>query len=223
MNSSPTWAASPVPAVTTSESMSFATCPTFFGKTRVSSGLFTFVPFGPSTSLIATGPFLSGASEPDTLLPSFASVEYAYAISSGVTPSSRPPSSMAGFVERSVRMPIRRAMRATRFGPTSMPSSANTELSEAAVAVRGEVEGAGVEVRAAHHRLHRAGLVLDGHERRARAHARQAACDRALGGLLQIGVQRGLHLEPASEHHARAVQVEQVLGHPAREVGMVGV
>ena len=41
---------------------------------------------------------------------------------------------MAGLVESSVRMPMRLASRATRFGFTSMPSSANTELSEAAVA-----------------------------------------------------------------------------------------
>ena len=41
---------------------------------------------------------------------------------------------MAGLVERSVRMPILRAIRATRLGPTSIPSSANTELSDAAVA-----------------------------------------------------------------------------------------
>ena len=45
---------------------------------------------------------------------------------------------MAGLVDSSVRMPIRLASRATRFGPTFMPSSANTELSEAAVADHSE-------------------------------------------------------------------------------------
>src|SRR5437763_10948634 len=66
-------------------------------------------------------------------------VEYAYAISSGVTPSFRPPSTMAGLVDRGVRIPIFRAIRATFLGPTWRPTDANTELSDCAVALAREV------------------------------------------------------------------------------------
>ena len=41
---------------------------------------------------------------------------------------------MAGLVESFVRMPISLARRAIRLRPTFMPSSANTELSDVAVA-----------------------------------------------------------------------------------------
>src|SRR2546423_4205726 len=61
-------------------------------------------------------------------------VEYAYAISSGVTPSLRPPSVIAGFVDTRVFRPIFWAIFATRRVPSFKPSSANTELSEWAVA-----------------------------------------------------------------------------------------
>ena len=71
-------------------------------------------------------------------MPLLAMVEYAYAISSGVTPSWRPPSVIAGFVEIGVRMPMRRAIRAIRRVPTCSPSWANTELSEVVVAVRSD-------------------------------------------------------------------------------------
>ena len=45
---------------------------------------------------------------------------------------------MAGLVEISVRTPMSMARSAIRFVPTSRPSSANTELSELAVADRSE-------------------------------------------------------------------------------------
>ena len=45
---------------------------------------------------------------------------------------------MAGLVESSVRIPMRFARRATRLGLTCIPSSANTELSEVAVADHSE-------------------------------------------------------------------------------------
>ena len=45
---------------------------------------------------------------------------------------------MAGLVETLVRTPMRRAMRAILRVPTFRPSSANTELSEVAVAVRSD-------------------------------------------------------------------------------------
>jgi hypothetical protein len=51
-----------------------------------------------------------------------------------VTPSFSPPSSIAGFVESFVRIPISWATAATRRGFTFMPSSAKIELSEVAVA-----------------------------------------------------------------------------------------
>ena len=45
---------------------------------------------------------------------------------------------MAGLVDSSVRIPILFASLATRFGLTSMPSSANTELSDVVVADQSE-------------------------------------------------------------------------------------
>ena len=59
-----------------------------------------------------------------TNCPPVANVWYAWAMSSGVTPSRRPPSVMAGFEDTGVRMPIRRAVRATRFVPTCRPTAA---------------------------------------------------------------------------------------------------
>ena len=60
-------------------------------------------------------------------------------MSSGVTPSLRPPSVIAQLRETGVRMPIRRASLAIRFVPTLMPTSAKTELSEVVVAAASEV------------------------------------------------------------------------------------
>src|SRR4051812_29798125 len=51
-------------------------------------------------------------------------------MSSGVTPCLRPPSVIAQLWETGVRMPIRRASRATRLVPILMPTCAKTELSE---------------------------------------------------------------------------------------------
>ena len=45
---------------------------------------------------------------------------------------------MAGLVDSLVRMPIRRASRAIRLVPIFSPSSAKTELSDAAVADHSE-------------------------------------------------------------------------------------
>ena len=90
------------------------------------------------------------------------------------------------------------------------------------MAVGGEVELVDVEVRAADHRLHLAGLVLDRHQRHVGAHAADPG-GRVLRGLLNGGVDRGLHLETASEHHPRAVAVDQLLGQPGREVGLLGL
>ena len=77
-----------------------------------------------------------------------------------------------------------------------------------------------LEVVAAHHRLHLAGLVLDRHERGARARAAEPPGDRLLGRRLELGVERGRDLQPAAEHRAGAVAVHELLGHPAREVGL---
>ena len=57
--------------------MSFATWPTFAGKTRSRTGSFSFsMPrLSLSTFSIATGPVELGASVPDTRTPSFAIVE----------------------------------------------------------------------------------------------------------------------------------------------------
>src|SRR3954452_14661535 len=55
-------------------------------------------------------------------------------MSSGVTPWCRPPSAIATLWETGVRMPIRRASRATFLGPTRMPTWTYTELSEYVVA-----------------------------------------------------------------------------------------
>ena len=92
-----------------------------------------------------------------------------------------------------------------------------------AVAVGGQVERGGVVVRAAHHRLDLAGVVVDRHQRGAGPDAGQAAGDRVLGRGLKLGIDRRLHVEPAAEHHAGRVLVDQVLGHPGGEVGLLGL
>ena len=56
--------------------------------------------------------------------PRWASVWYACAMSSGVTPSRRPPSVMAQLVDSGVRIPIRPASRAIRRVPVLMPTCA---------------------------------------------------------------------------------------------------
>ena len=48
----------------------------------------------------------------------------------GVTPILRPPIVIAGLVEIGVRMPMRCAVAAIWPVPTSIPTSANTELSD---------------------------------------------------------------------------------------------
>ena len=53
-----------------------------------------------------TGPALLDPSVPVTRSPSAANVSYAWAMSSGVTPSFRPPSVIAGFADTGVRIPI---------------------------------------------------------------------------------------------------------------------
>ena len=55
-------------------------------------------------------------------------------MSSGVTPSLRPPSVIAQLCETGVRMPMRRASLAIFLVPVLIPTSANTELSEVVVA-----------------------------------------------------------------------------------------
>jgi hypothetical protein len=84
-----------------------------------------------ATSRMPTGPARLAPSVPDTRRPSAANVSYACAMSSGVTPCRRPPSVIARFDDTGVRMPIRRARRATFLVPTLMPTAANTELSDA--------------------------------------------------------------------------------------------
>ena len=55
-------------------------------------------------------------------------------MSSGVTPILRPPIVIAGFVEIGVRIPMRCAVAAMWPVPTSIPTSAYTELSDYVVA-----------------------------------------------------------------------------------------
>ena len=71
-----------------------------------------------------TGPISDAARLPDLRTPPLAIVEYANAISSGVTPSSSPPSVMDGLVDSSVWMPMSWAVCAISSVPTWMPSSA---------------------------------------------------------------------------------------------------
>jgi len=82
------------------------------------------------TREMPTGPLSSAARVPVTRCPPAWKVSNAWAMSSGVTPCSSPPSVIARFEETGVRMPILRASRATFFVPTSMPAAAYTELSE---------------------------------------------------------------------------------------------
>ena len=85
------------------------------------------------------------------------------------------------------------------------------------------LNGPRVEVGAADHRLDLARLVVDRHQRGARPDAGQPAGDRLLRGRLELGVDRRLDLEAAAEHQPRPCTVEQLPGHPAREVGLLGV
>ena len=67
-------------------------------------------------------------------IPPEASVAKESAISSGETPTRRPPSPSAGIPSSLLVTPIEWAVRATFWGPTSRSSWANTVLSEATVA-----------------------------------------------------------------------------------------
>ena len=91
------------------------------------------IPTGPGTGRLL--PCWPGESVPETIWPPVANVSYACAMSSGVTPSLRPPSDIARFVETFVRMPIRRASRATLRVLTCRATWAYTELSENVVAL----------------------------------------------------------------------------------------
>ena len=75
------------------------------------------------TSWMPTGA-PGSASVPLTRSPPWAIVSYACAMSSGVTPTVRPPMVIAGLVESGVVMPILRASRAMREVPTRRPTSA---------------------------------------------------------------------------------------------------
>ena len=70
-----------------------------------------------------------------TNCPPVANVWYAWAMSSGVTPSRRPPSVIAQFLDTGVRMPMSSASLATRRTPTFRPTCAYTALSEKVVAL----------------------------------------------------------------------------------------
>ena len=88
-----------------------------------------------------------------------------------------------------------------------------------ALALDGEVELALAVVRAADHREHRARVVVDRHERRLRAfgileHLR----DRGAGQLLEAEVERRVDAQPAAEHAAGAVLVDELLLHVVDEV-----
>ena len=83
------------------------------------------------------------------------------------------------------------------------------------------LKGRCVEVRAADHRLDLAGLVLDRDERARSARCRRArpeiACSAARWSVGSIVVR---DLQPAAEDAPGAVAVDELLGHPAREVGL---
>ena len=80
-----------------------------------------------------------------------------------------------------------------------------------------------LEVVAADHRAHLAGLVVDHHRRGIGPDARQVRGDPLLGRALEVRVERGGHPQPAAERRARAVALHQLLRHPGREVGLGGV
>ena len=96
-----------------------------------------------------------------------------------------------------------------------------------ALALGGEVERRGVVVVAADHRPDLAGLVLDRHQRGARAaEVGQPGADRVVGGLLEAPVDRGLDRQAALEGLAgaglaAAELVDHLLLDPGREVGVL--
>ena len=75
-----------------------------------------------ATFVMPTGPSFAVPSVPVTRRPPSARLEYAWAMSSAVTPVFRPPSVIAGLRETGVRMPSSLALRATRFRPAFMPT-----------------------------------------------------------------------------------------------------
>ena len=88
-----------------------------------------------------------------------------------------------------------------------------------ALALRGEVERCLVVVGAADHRADLAGLVVDRDERRLRARGvAEPPRDRDLGVALQGEVERRLDAQPAQQRLTRAVAIDDLLAHPAREV-----
>ena len=89
------------------------------------------------------------------------------------------------------------------------------------MALRREVERALLEVGAADHRPHAAGLVVDRDQRRARADAAEARRDRLLGRLLELEVERRADLQAAAERVTAAVAVDELLLDPRGEVGRV--
>ena len=75
-----------------------------------------------------------------------------------------------------------------------------------------------LEVGAADHRADAARVVVDRHERGARADAAQARRDRLLGRLLQLEVERGADLQAAGEGVTAPVPVHQLVLDPGGEV-----
>ena len=98
-----------------------------------------------------------------------------------------------------------------------------------ALALGGEVERRAVVVVAADHRADLAGLVVDRHQRGARAAGvGQPGADRVVGGLLEAPVDRGLDRQAALERLARAglaaaELVDHLLLDPGGEVRVLGL
>ena len=85
--------------------------------------------------------------------------------------------------------------------------------------LRGEVELAAVEVRAAEHRLHRPGVRVDRDERGRRpVRVGEDLLDRLARLVLEVEVDRRRHLEPAAEDALGAVARDELIGDVVDEV-----
>ena len=95
--------------------------------------------------------------------------------------------------------------------------------SRLAVAEGRQVEGLGVEVGAADHRLDPGVVVVEDDHRGGRRRVAEVAVDRFFGRSLQAQVERRLDLQPAEERFRRPVAIDQLLAQPGGEVGRLRV
>ena len=124
---SPKAARRPVPWLTTVAMICVAVAASAARSAGMRSGSFSSTTLSLSsmrTAWMPTGPSCAAPSVPVTRRPPAAKVSKACAMSSGVTPSRRPPSVIAGLAETGVRMPMRVAVAATLRVPTWMPAAA---------------------------------------------------------------------------------------------------